>query len=104
MLQATTPTFILTPKDKQGQAIDLSEAQNVYFSLKQGPFSLKKTGSALEISGSTVSVYLTQAETVPIREGQCEIQLNWTYPNGARAGTVKKIVAVSDNLLKEVVE
>ena len=103
MLQATTPTFVLTPKHN-GTAVDLTGIENMYFSLKQGGYSLKKTGAALSIDGSTVSVYLTQAETVPIREGQCEIQLNWTYPNGARAGTVKKIVVVADNILKEVVE
>ena len=38
MVQATTPTFILTLPD----TVDLSLAANIYFSLKQGKVEIQK--------------------------------------------------------------
>lgn len=100
MVQATTPTFVLTLP----QTVDLSEAENVYFTLRQGSVEISKTGDELTIDGQTVSVYLTQAETLGISVGQARLQLNWTYANGGRACTNIAHVAVTENLLKEVVE
>ena len=100
MIQATTPTFVLTLPD----TVDLSEAVNIYFSLKQGGVSIKKTGDEVVLGGQTVSVYLTQAETLRFKDGTAELQLNWTYANGARACSNIVSVPVGSNLLKEVVE
>lgn len=100
MVQATTPTFILTlPED-----VDLSQANNVYFSLKQGIVEITKTDEDMVIEGRTVSVYLSQSETLQFRQGAADLQLNWTYANGSRACSVIKRIDVAPNLLKEVVE
>ena len=100
MVQATTPTFILTLPN----TVDLSLANNVYFSLKQGANSIMKTGDALVIDGRTVSVYLSQEETLPFFGGMARLQLNWTYSDGSRACSKIATVYVGENLLKEVVE
>lgn len=100
MVQATTPTFILTLPD----TVDLSLAANIYFSLKQGKVEIQKENDALVVDGQTVSVYLTQAETLQLSAGSAQIQLNWTYVDGSRACTNVATVQVTSNLLKKVVE
>lgn len=100
MVQATTPTFILTlPND-----VDLDEAAHVYFTLKQKNAEIVKEDSDLTIDGNEVSVYLSQAETVKLSVGTALLQLNWTYENGARACSTIASVAVDENLLKAVME
>lgn len=100
MVQATTPTFVLTlPND-----VDPSDFANIYFTLRQKNVLIEKVGTDLTIDGQTVSVYLSQAETLKLISGSAQIQLNWTYPNGARACSNIVSVQVSENLLKEVVE
>lgn len=100
MIQFTTPTFILTLPN----TVDLSEAQNLYFSLVQGKTEIIKTGSDLVIDGQTVSVYLSQEETARFSNLKASLQLNWVYPNGARACSTIVSVDVGNNLLKEVVD
>lgn len=108
MVQATTPTFVCTLRD---QTINLNEANNVYWTLRQGRTFIRKSGSALVIEGNVVSVYLTQDETLRLEPTigwptapPALMQLNWTYPNGGRACSVVKPVDIGENLLKEVVE
>lgn len=100
MVQATTPTFILTLPD----TVDLSQAANIYFSLRQKNVIIEKSNDDLTVDGQTVSVYLSQAETLQLVSGAAQIQLNWTYANGSRACSNIVSVQVSENLLKEVVE
>ena len=100
MVQATTPTFILTlPND-----VDPSDFANIYFTLRQKNVLIEKTGTDLTIDGQTVSVYLSQAETLQLVPGAAQIQLNWTYANSARACSNIVSVQVTENLLKEVVQ
>lgn len=100
MVQATTPTFVLTLP----QEVDLSQAENVYFTVSQGMNVLTKTGDSLTIDENVVSVFLSQTETLAFSVGSIELQLNWTYQNGERACTKIKTVEVDKNLLKKVVE
>lgn len=99
MVQATTPTFVLTLPD----TVDLSQAANIYFTLKQGNVTVEKTTDDLVLDGQTISVYLEQSETLLIEAGRAQLQLNWTYANGARACSDIVSVPVSENLLKRVV-
>lgn len=100
MVQATTPTFILTLTND----VDPSDFANIYFTLRQKNVLIEKTGTDLAIDGQTVSVYLSQAETLQLVPGAAQIQLNWTYANGSRACSNIVSVQVTENLLKEVVE
>lgn len=97
MVQATTPTFVLTLPD----TVDLTQAKNVYFSLVQGSTIIKKLID--EPEAHQVSVYLTQAETLGLN-GVAQMQLNWTYADGSRACTNIVNVTVDPNLLRAVVE
>ncbi len=99
MVQATTPTFILTLP----ASVDLSEASSVVFSAAQEQHTIEKTGTDLTIDGLTVSVYLSQAETLQLHAGTLKIQLNWVYADGSRAATDVKTVRVTENLLKRVI-
>ena len=100
MVQATTPTFVLTLPN----TVDLSLARNIYFTLRQRATVIEKTGADLTVDGQTVSVYLSQVETLALNAGQARLQLNWTYQGGERACTNIASVAVTENLLKKVVE
>lgn len=100
MVQATTPTYVITLPN----TVDLTEIANMYFSLTSGQTTIVKTGTDCVIDGQTVSVYLTQAETLPFKAGFAQLQLNWTYANGARACSEILSVPVGNNLLKEVVD
>lgn len=99
MVQATTPTFVLTLPD----TVDLTEPIHFYFTLRQGSVRIEKSDSDLVIDGQTISVYLSQAETLTFTPGIVKLQLNWTYANGSRAASEIVSVNVTENLLKEVV-
>ena len=101
MVQATTPTFRL----RLPVTIDLSEAENVYFTLSQDNYrAITKTGNDVIVEGNMVYVYLTQADTLKFRPNvDAKLQLNWTYSGGRRACSVVVTIPVDENLLKEVV-
>lgn len=100
MVQATTPTFVLTLPE----TVDLTLAQNVVFTIVQGSLKIVKTTSELTYTERVVSVYLTQEETLQFTKGTARLQLNWTYSNGERACSNIVNVEVSPNLLTEVLE
>lgn len=100
MVQATTPTFVLTLP----QTVNLEQAENVYFTFEQVGRKITKTGTDLTISGNTVTVSFTQQETVLMSVAQAQLQLNWTYADGSRACSNIETVEVTKNLLNEVKE
>lgn len=98
MVQATTPTFILTlPSD-----IDLSLADSVQLTLIQGNYTITKLKSDMDIDANVVSVYLSQEDTVNLHRGLARLQLNWTYGDHSRACSNIAEIQVEENLLKEV--
>ena len=60
MVQATTPTFILTLPD----TVDLSEVSHLYFTIEQNKTIVKKQDKDLTVDGQTVQVFLSQQETL----------------------------------------
>ena len=98
MVQATTPTFILTlPSD-----IDLSLADSIVLTITQGNYTLTKRKADITVAANVVSVYLSQEETLHFHQGAARLQLNWTYGDHSRACSNIVDVIVEDNLLKEV--
>ena len=80
--QATTPTFVCTVPD----STDLTPADNA-------------------VAAHSVSVYLTQRDTVWLNSARpVELQLNWTYSTGQRGMTKIKTVEVDRNLVPEVLQ
>lgn len=98
MVQATTPTFVLSLPE----TVDLSEAENVYFTIRQNQTLITKSGENITVAGNTVYVPLSQAETVRLYNGVAKIQLNWTYADGKRACSNIVNIKVDSNLIMEV--
>ena len=98
MVQATTPTLILSLPE----TVDLTQAANVYFTMKQGDSFIRKHGDDLTVSVNTVYVELSQQETLRFFPGSAELQLNWTYADGKRACSDIVILQVGPNLELEV--
>ena len=99
MVRATTPTFVLEFED-----IDLTEALELFVTLRQGSTVLTKTGNDLEVTETTITVFLSQEETLSFCEGKADLQVNWVYSDNSRACSNIVSVAVGRNLLPEVIE
>lgn len=109
MIRGTTPTFTLKLKNKDGtpSEINLNEANNINFTISQGQKLIVKSGEDIEIeNGNTVLVFLTQKESLSLKEKQkTEIQLNWTYNDAdgrtRRAATKVREIELDKQLYKE---
>lgn len=104
MFRGTTPTYVFNLSD---QTVDLTAASKVFvtFARKDGSEILTKAGDELDVSAHSVSVFLTQEETLSFPTGQVNMQLNWLYDEGGvtkRACT--RIISISSakNLKNEV--
>ena len=102
MVRATTPTLTLHIAD---DSIDLTEARAVYVTVAQGATVITKTGDDLEVSENSVSCRLTQEESLTLRPGTAEVQVNWTYldldSTTRRASTTVKTIRIEQQLLQE---
>lgn len=95
-MQGLTPTIIVTvPQDT-----DLTEAANVYPSIKQGKLLLRPV--TFDVSAHQVDIYLSQEETLALNPGGAEIQINWTYSTGQRGATRPKPLTIAANQIREV--
>lgn len=98
--KGTTPTFTLTFED-----IDLTSAAHVYVTFKgSGGSLITKADDDLAITATTISIYLSQTETLALSKGAVAIQANWTYGDGSRAASEIVNYALSENLLGQVVQ
>lgn len=100
MTRGTTPTITLTVNE-----LDLTELKSIYVTFCQaGKILTKQKGeSGVEIDTHTVSIRLSQEETLRFSPGTVEVQLRGlTNGDNAFATNVGK-VAVKDVLLKEVI-
>lgn len=100
--QFTTPTFVLTFDDEE--ALDLTEANNVYVTFQAKTYLLTKTGDDLIVDAKSIGVKLSQNETSHMPIGDVEIQANWTTQNGDRAASEVVTFRISKQLLQRVVE
>lgn len=98
MRQGTTPTIQITIND-----IDLNEMQNIYVVFEQNGYILKKESSDLDIEGNTISVSLSQEETLNFKEGTCNIQLRMITRGGVAIASPIKTTKVYRVLNKEVI-
>lgn len=100
MIRATTPTYILTlPESAE---VDLAEMTEVHFTLVQYRTEIDKIVTPTD--SKTVEVTLTQEETIALKDGGAEIQLNWIDANGKRGATYVQTIRVDKQLLNEVLE
>ena len=108
MIRGTTPTFTFTIVN---ETVDLTEAENVYVTIRQGSKEITKTGESLEVAARTVDVFLNQEESLSLSEANpAEVQINWTYLDPIdntivrRAATKVKSIPIAKQLLKRVIE
>lgn len=102
MIRGTTPTLTLTIKNG-GQDLDLTQASAVYVTIRQNGKIITKTGEDITVAAKTVSCWLTQEESLSLRENsQAEVQLNWTYFDNRRAATIPKIIHILRQTYPEV--
>lgn len=106
MIPYTTPSFQITISGN----VDLNNAVDVYVTIVQGTKSVTKTGADVQISnnGATVSIWLTQNESMQFSVGTAYAQVNWTYMD-VEAEQIRRLsteplpVKVSKQLYKQVI-
>lgn len=100
MTRGTTPTIILTVN-----GVDLTSLKSVYVTFCQsGKMLTKQSGNeGVEITEHTVSVSLSQEETLRFTPGTVEVQLRGLTNGGDAFATNVAKVAVKEVLLKEVI-
>jgi len=98
--RGTTPTFTLS---FDGSEIDLTEAESVYVTFVGSGKKITKTGESLDVQEKSVSVFLSQQESLSLPEGDVEIQANWTYADGRRCASDCVVYRFTRQLLDKVV-
>lgn len=104
MIRGTTPTITITIRNP-GE-LNLTQAEAVYVTVRQGKHSVTKTGDALVVETAAVSFWLTQEESLDFREGRAEAQINWTYQGTdgvKREATKWTAIMIDRQLLERVV-
>lgn len=95
-MQGLTPTIsIIVPND-----VDLTEAENVYPSIKQNNTLI--IPATFDVSEHQCDIYLSQEETLRLEQGRAEIQVNWVFSTGQRCATVPQELKVMRNHILEV--
>lgn len=106
MIQGTTPALTLTLPE--GGGLDLTGAERVFVTVKQGARTVTKQGEELELGPRRVTFRLTQEESLGFTEGLAEVQLNWLTADAldgrlSRCATKVGKLAIGKQLLTEVV-
>lgn len=106
MIAGTTPTLTLR---LVGKTVDLTQARNVYVTIRQGSSVITKTGEDLSVDGNVVSVWLNQRDTLNLRQNAtAKVQVNWTYLDAydgiKRSASKSKEITIDEQLLTRVIE
>lgn len=100
MIRGTTPTYTFIAPE----GLDMTQARNVYVTFDH---LFTKSGGDLEVTETSVGVYLTQEETLKFPSGKVKIQINWTYQDGSkikRAASEPMYITANPNLIEKVIE
>lgn len=105
MIRGTTPTIHMNITN--GGDLDLTEAEELYVTIRQGNIVITKRDE-LEIVAQGVGFSFTQRESLRLKEGPADVQINWIYKDAAdgktrRAATRIKQIEISRQLLEEVI-
>lgn len=94
----TTPTFLLDYHD----AVDLSLADHVYVTIKQGARVVTKQDDELTIENGKIAVFLSQQDSARFTAGEASIMANWTYSDGRRGALKETTITLDRNLLPQI--
>ena len=100
MTRGTTPTITLTIEE-----FDLTALKSVYVTFSQsGKLITKKNGDeGVEVTEHTLSILLSQEETLKFTPGIVEVQLRGLTESGVAFATDVSKTTVKEVLLKEVI-
>lgn len=101
MRRGTTPTLTLTVND-----MDLTAIRSLYVTITQFSNIITKTSDddSLKVEEHTVSVWLSQEETLSFKTGYAEIQIRGVAENGEAFATDIAKIPVKTVLLEGVIE
>ena len=94
VIKGTTPTFIFTFKD-----FDPRTAEKIIASFSNG---LEITETGMDIDENSISVWLSQAQTLSMPQGGVTVQFNFLFQDGQRVATRPERIEWSNNLHNEV--
>ena len=95
MFRGTTPT------NRFEVEVDLTEAEVIYITYKQGDKVLfEKTKQDIEVAPDSLTVVLTQQETLKLGGREVKIQIRARFPDGTAIAS-NVIRASVDEILKE---
>ena len=105
MIRGTTPTICMNITN--GGELDLTKAEDLYITLRQGQKMITKKDS-VTVEAQSVSFSFTQREALSLKEGPADVQINWTYKDAVdgttrRAATRINQIEISRQLLEEVI-
>lgn len=99
MIRGTTPTIQITVN-----GIDLSDTHSVHVTIAQTGTKTKDfSGENIEIEGQVISVWLTQEQSLSLRTGMLELQVNGLDALGRRWASAIQTVNVNTQLYGEVI-
>ena len=99
IVRGTTPTFELTFPN----TVDFTTVDHIYVTFRKNGVAITKSGSEIQNSEHTITVALSQEETLQLGTGTIEIQVNWTF-GGLRAASDIVPYQFDPQLLPEVLD
>ena len=102
IFKGTTPTLSLI----FDEGTDLSKANHIVvtFATDYSKAILEKVDDELTVSGNTVEIAFTQAETLWFKPGKMLVQVNLLYSDGSRVASNIGTIHWVENLKDEVME
>ena len=104
MTQGTTPSYIFRFKDK---TIDFSEIDVFQITLKSCSSEITHNSEepcvSIDTEKKTISLTLTQEETLSFKEGEAEVQVRGRFFDGVAFASKVYRVPVNRSLNKEVI-
>ena len=94
IIRGTTPTIIFTFTD-----FDPTEAEKVIVTFSNG---LEITEADMDITTTSISVWLSQEQTLQMTQGVITVQINFLFTDGQRVATQPQRIEWSKNLHNEV--
>ena len=94
-VRGTTPEFEYALTDKDGEAYDIEDVEELRFTLSQEQASygtskkvkITKTREDIAVNGNVLSFYLTHDESLTFQEGLLKVQA-WASQDGSEWATV----------------
>ena len=98
MIAGTTPTIRMTIN-----ALDLTQCHGIHVTLKQRALLIDIQEEDLVITEHRIEAWLTQAQSLQLASGTCELQVNGLTPGGSRWATKPRVIDIQKQLLREVI-